>query len=37
MFKEHWWNDIDKRKLKYWEKNVTASYVVANNFTWTGL
>jgi hypothetical protein len=21
MSMEHWWNDTDKEKLKYWEKN----------------
>ena len=24
MGMEHWWNDTDRRKLKYWEENYTA-------------
>jgi hypothetical protein len=22
MRKEQWWNDIDRGKMKYWEKNI---------------
>ena len=22
MSMEHWWNDTDRGKLKYWEKNI---------------
>jgi hypothetical protein len=22
MIMEHWWNDTDRGKLKYWEKNI---------------
>jgi len=22
MSMEQWWNDTDRRKLKYWEKNI---------------
>jgi len=21
--KKHWWNDTDREKLKYWERNIT--------------
>jgi hypothetical protein len=25
---EHWWNDTDRGKLKYWEKNLSQCYFV---------
>jgi hypothetical protein len=26
MSVEHWWNDTDRGKLKYWEKNLSQCY-----------
>jgi hypothetical protein len=27
---EHWWNDTDRRKLKYWKENLSQYYSVHN-------
>jgi len=27
---EHWWNDTDRRKLKYWEENLSQCCSVHN-------
>ena len=28
MGMEHWWNDTDRGKLKYWERNQLQWYIV---------
>ena len=36
---EHWWNDTDWRKLKYWEKNLSQSHFVhhKSHTDWLGI
>jgi len=37
MGMELWWNDIDRGKLKYWEKTCPCAAWATTNPTWTGL
>ena len=36
---EHWWNDTDKKKQKYLEKNLSQGYFVYHKYRkeWPGL
>ena len=34
---EHWWNDTDREKLKFLEKNLFQCHCVPTNPTWTSL
>ena len=33
---EHWWNDTDRGKLKYWEKSCHMDTTFTANLTYTG-
>jgi len=35
--KEHWWNDTDRGKGKYLEKDLPQCYFFTTDPTWTGL
>ena len=37
MGMEHWWNDTDRGKLKYWERNLSQCHFVYKNLRETGL
>jgi hypothetical protein len=32
MNMKHWWNDTDRRKQKYWQKNLSQSHFVGFRF-----
>jgi hypothetical protein len=34
---EHWWNDTDRGKPRYWEKNLSQCLLHSTNLTWTDL
>jgi len=35
MSMEQWWNDIDRGKLKYWEKNIIKRRWYMNERVWS--
>jgi len=35
MSMEHWWNDTDKRKMKYWEKNIIQCWWYTDEYVWS--
>ena len=37
MSVEQWWNDTDRGKLKYWERNCSIATISAKNTTWIDL
>ena len=36
MGMEQWWNDTDRRKLKYWEKNLSPCHFAHHKSQWNG-
>jgi len=32
MMMEHWWNDIDRGKPKYWEENLFQCHIVHHKY-----
>jgi hypothetical protein len=37
MSTEHWWNDTDRGRPKYWQKNLSQFHFVHTNLTQSGL
>ena len=35
MGMEHWWDDIDRGKLKYWERNIIQREWEVNEWVWS--
>ena len=35
MGMEHWWNDTDRGKLKYWERNIIQCGWYVNEWVWS--